>query len=296
MPMFDFSLLTHDLEALERQLEAVGAGSVINEPSLNQLFCQHLNSGGGRTRAMLALAAGRTLGLPDAVRFAIASSVELLHQASLIHDDIQDQDPMRRGQASVWHTAGESAAICLGDNLIAAAFEQLTALPDPYLAELPRLVVMLSRGVSVMAAGQTLDCQWQPTDAISYADYEQIVRHKSGPLLGLPVALTLAVNGGTDDQVTRILHGASSIGVAYQLADDFVDRDEDRETRLNGFWVISSHLDNAHEAEHVLRERFEWHLQHARESVASLPSFCIDAFNVLIEALHRKYPSLQVAA
>lgn len=296
MPTFDFNQLTQDLQLLEQRLQQFGAQPVLSEQSLNQLFCQHLASGGGRTRAMLALAAGQTIGLPDPVRFSIASAVELLHQASLVHDDIQDRDPVRRGQVSVWKSAGESAAICLGDNLIAAAFESLTDLPEPFSHQLPRLVVMLSRGVSVMAAGQTLDCQWTPETPMSFADYEHIVRHKSGPLLGLPIALTLAVNGGDDNQVARILHGASSIGVAYQLADDFVDREEDRGTRLNGYWVISAHEGCEQDAEYRLRARFEWHLEQARASVASLPTFCIDAFNVLIDALQHKYPSLQAAA
>lgn len=296
MPAFDFSQLTQDLGRLEARLKQFGAQTVLDEPSLNHLFCQHLASGGARTRAMLALAAGHQIGLPESVRFAIASAVELLHQASLVHDDIQDRDPLRRGQAAVWTAAGESAAICLGDNLIAAAFESLAELPEPYTQHLPKLVVMLSRGVSVMAAGQTLDCQWTPDDDLSFASYEQIVRHKSGPLLGLPIALTLAVHGGTDDQISRILHGASSIGVAYQLADDFVDRDEDHQIRLNGYWVIRDQLGGTHDAETALRERFEWHLRQARASVSSLPPFCIDAFNVLIDALHQKYPSLQAAA
>ena len=296
MTNFDSQRLPSDLEKLEAQLQRRGATPVINEVSLNQLFCQHLQSGGSRTRAVLALAAGRAAGLSDAARFPVALSVELLHQASLVHDDIQDQDPIRRGQAAVWQHAGQPTAICLGDDLIACAFEQLADLPAEYLTQLPRLTRLLSRGIGTMAAGQALDCQWRPGSRTSLDEYEQIVRHKSGPLLGLPVAMVLALSEGSDDQVTKVLQGASSIGVAYQLADDWLDREEDKGARLNGYWVIRERGCDHLEAERQLRGLFDAHLDQAKQSVSGLPGYCVGAFNELVHALQRKYPTLKAAA
>ena len=296
MPTFDLSYLQSELHQLEHRLKQYGAKSVKNEVSLNKLFVNHLASGGSRTRAIIALAAGRSVGIPESASLAIACSVELLHQASLIHDDIQDQDSLRRGQAAVWSIAGSSSALCLGDELIGGAFEELALIPNPHSAELPRLIAMLSRGISLMAAGQTLDCQWTTDTPTSFEDYEQIVRHKSGPLLGLPIAMTLAITGGTDDQVARVLSGASSIGIAYQLADDFSDKAEDEKKRLNGFWVLAANTYDRSDPEVALRQRFEMHLQNARESVQILPGFCIEAFNILIQALYNKYPSFKAVA
>ena len=296
MQAFDFSLLDNDLIELEHRLRQYGSKPVKDEVSLNQLFIDHLSSGGSRTRAILALAAGHSQNLSAPARLSIAASVELLHQASLIHDDVQDEDSTRRGQAAVWTVAGISSAICLGDDLIGAAFEELALLPEPHIQQLPRLITMLSRGISVMAAGQTIDCQWTPNSHLLFDDYERIVRHKSGPLLGLPIAMVLALSEGTDDQVTRVLAGASSIGVAYQLADDLVDKADDFNHRLNGFWVLADQITDGSDPETVLRLRFEWHLNHARESVKMLPDFCIQAFEVLIQALHQKYPSFKAAA
>ena len=178
MQTFDFSLLQSDLAELEERLKQYGSKPIKEEISLNQLFIDHLASGGSRTRAVLALAAGHSQSLEKVSRLSIATSVELLHQASLIHDDVQDEDSTRRGQAAVWTVAGKSSAICLGDDLIGAAFEELAQLPPHQIHHLPRLVTMLSRGISVMAAGQTIDCQWTPESRISFEDYEQIVRHK----------------------------------------------------------------------------------------------------------------------
>lgn len=296
MNTFDFSLLKTDLADLEERLRQYGSKPVKDEISLNQLFIDHLASGGSRTRAMLALAAGHSQCLDKAARLSIAASVELLHQASLIHDDVQDEDSTRRGKASVWAVAGKSSAICLGDDLIGAAFEELAQLPESHIHQLPRLVTMLSRGISVMAAGQTIDCRWTPDERLSFLDYEQIVRHKSGPLLGLPIATVLALTGGSDDQILQVLAGASSIGVAYQLADDLSDQTEDFNQRLNGYWVLAETITDGADPESVLRERFDWHLENARHSVQTTPQFCVDAFEVLIQALHQKYPTFKVAA
>ena len=94
-----------------------------------------------------------------------------------------------------------------------------------------------------MAAGQAIDCQWKPKSRhTTFTDYEQIVRHKSGPLLGLPIAMVLALANGSDEQVMRVLAGASSIGVAYQLADDLCDQAEDYNQRLNGYWVLAEKI------------------------------------------------------
>ena len=118
MQTFDFSLLQTDLAELEEKLRQYGSKPVKDEISLNQLFIDHLASGGSRTRAILALAAGHSQSLDKSARLSIAASVELLHQASLIHDDVQDEDSTRRGKAAVWAVAGKSSAICLGDDLI----------------------------------------------------------------------------------------------------------------------------------------------------------------------------------
>lgn len=296
MSSFDFTRLHSDLLAVEQRLLSYGAKAVADEISLNQLFADHLASGGSRTRASLALAAGQALDLPPPASIAVATAVELLHQASLIHDDLQDNDSTRRGQEAVWSVAGSSSAICLGDDLIGGAFQELAMISESHIQHLPRLVTLLSRGISVMAAGQTLDCQWSPKSQTTLQQYEEIVRHKSGPLLGLPIALILVLADGSDDEVAQILRGASSIGIAYQLADDLLDRDEDRGHRLNGYWVLAECLPTGADPEAMLRERFEYHLEHARHSVRNLPSYCPQAFDILIDALYQKYPAFREAA
>lgn len=292
----DLNYLPKDLEILEQRLCRHGSTSIYTEDSLNQLFQSHLGAGGSRTRAILALVAGHELNVPSEIRYILATTVELLHQASLIHDDIQDNDALRRGQASVWTVAGESAAICLGDNLIAAAFEELAKLPSTFMHKLPRLINLSSAAISRMAAGQTLDCQWRADSQVNFNQYEQIVMHKSGPLLGLPIALVAEIYNTSDNCNHSVMAAASRIGVAYQLADDLSDRFEDQGMRLNGFWVLAEQSMSETEAEQTLRQEFEHQLTQARQHINELPDFCLQAFDVLITALLEKYPAFKAAA
>ena len=298
MPVYDLNYFPQDLKILEQRLCQYGSVAVQAETSLNQLFQNHLAAGGSRTRAILALAAGHAVNLPDEVRYILATSIELLHQASLIHDDIQDRDTLRRGQASVWTVAGESSAICLGDDLIGAAFQELAKLPHEYSQKLPDLINLLSAAISRMAAGQTLDCQWQMGSPMTFSQYEQIVQHKSGPLLGLPIAMVMTIKdqNAVAEDINRVMTGACCMSVAYQLADDLSDRFEDQGARLNGYWVLASQATEEINVEQALRQEFERQLLNARQCVCDLPSFCTEAFEVLIEALHQKYPSFRVAA
>ena len=91
----------------------------------------HFKAGGGRTRAKLGLAAARHLALLPQQAVALATVAELLHNASLIHDDIQDKTPSRRGRLAVWAKYGSDVAILVGDLMVSAAYAVLASFPDP---------------------------------------------------------------------------------------------------------------------------------------------------------------------
>ena len=115
-----------------------------NEPS-----CFHLASGGSRTRAKLCIEAGLALQLHAKTIIALASSIELLHNASLIHDDLQDADATRRGRQSVWKKYGKSHAVCAGDVMIAAAFGSLANVET--FSSLPAILMQTQEAVSVLS-------------------------------------------------------------------------------------------------------------------------------------------------
>lgn len=186
---------------------------------INTALRHHFNAGGGRVRMALALDSGRRLGLSPKNRLRLALATELLHNASLIHDDLQDQDPTRREQPAVWAAYGTDVAILAGDYLLASAFGQLAHCTD----QVPRLIQHVQKRTTDLIFGQALDLAANDqAEAFSLECYRQIVSAKSGALLSMPLELTLLAAGQA-----QYLPAAHTVGqafaVAYQISDDLKD-------------------------------------------------------------------------
>jgi geranylgeranyl diphosphate synthase type II len=177
----------------------------------------HFQSGGLRMRAQLGIDAAVALNLPRRVCLVCAVAPELLHNASLIHDDLQDGDTMRRGNPAVWSAYGKDTAILTGDYLISLAYSALADHPRPASA-----LRAMHDCIATTIAGQTQDVRTaQPTPD----DYEMIAANKSGPLLALPVRLALiAANAPGEEIATRV---GCDLSKAYQTLDDIADRSAD---------------------------------------------------------------------
>ena len=188
----------------------------------NQPAHYHLMTGGSRIRMRVCLDMSLCLGLNDEDAMRLASAVELLHNASLIHDDIQDGDSLRRGQSAVWVKFGTNLAICTGDYLIARAFGTLANISSPNV--LPQLLEATQNAVSVTIEGQNADLTAK--EHISSPNYESIAEKKAGPLLALALELPL-ISSGRLTEIPTAKHAASSLAIAYQILDDIKDSVED---------------------------------------------------------------------
>ena len=182
----------------------------------------HLSAGGARVRARLALHTGRALGRPESESIAIAAACELLHNASLVHDDLQDRDEQRRGQVAVWRRYGDAVAICVGDLMLSAAYAALGAVG----ASAAQLSVRMHRRIGEVIHGQCADLALQGGVKTSLENYERVASAKSAPLLILPLemALTLA---GRDEAVATATAAGSLFAIGYQIADDLEDASHD---------------------------------------------------------------------
>ena len=178
----------------------------------------HLATGGGRVRAKLGVEAAEILNLGDRIALACACGPELLHNASLVHDDLQDRDEMRRGQPAVWRRFGPAAAISIGDLMVSAAYAALASHPDP-----ARAILLAHDALSRTARGQARDLL--RADA-SVAAYRAMVADKTGALIALPVRLALAARQ-LDGDALAVACG-DALAFAYQALDDIADRDADR--------------------------------------------------------------------
>lgn len=188
----------------------------------------HLNAGGQRVRTRIALQAGLAAGLSPADAVTIAATVELLHNASLVHDDIQDRDELRRGQQAVWFRFGVNTAICTGDLLLSAAYATLCKLEDA--RALAQMILLVHERVAMAIDGQCADLGTSvatPVDsAIAIAEYQHIAAAKSGALLSLPLELVLLASG-QQQYLPDAWHAAEAFAIGYQIVDDLHDVQSD---------------------------------------------------------------------
>ncbi len=198
---------------------ARGAGSAAQRAAR-----YHLESGGKRARAELALKAGSALGILDADNLALAATVELLHNSSLVFDDLQDRDTERRGTPAVWVRFGADVALCTGALMLSAAYGALSTLTDQ--ARVGPLVAHTHRRTALLIHGQTADLAVANHTGTSLREYEQVAAEKSGVLFALPIELAL-LYVGCEWAVEHARKAAHALAVGYQIADDLEDLESD---------------------------------------------------------------------
>ncbi len=280
--------IDEDLGLVELSLGGYGAGPLATELSLSEALRYHLASGGSRTRARIALQCASEAGLRENTKLGIATACELLHQASLLHDDVMDKDEKRRDGESVWSLYGSSSAICLGDELIASAFAELGNIDSEDMANLSKMICCLHLAVSRSAAGQSLDCQLSDSLETNLETYERATSHKSGPLLALPIELVMIVKNEKQQHFSCMKGVASAFGIAYQLIDDYEDREVDKGAQLNGYWVIRDFVSSDEEAISILNQRYQWYCRVIERGLACLPSYTQGAVKFFLNALNNK--------
>jgi geranylgeranyl pyrophosphate synthase len=204
--------------AVERAMREVSLG----EDTIGQAAREQLAADGKRLRARLTVEAARAVAPAaptadqDETTWA-AAAVELIHQASLVHDDLMDGDSERRGSEAAWRNYGADGAILLGDHLIAAAFEAAARADNT-----PNLVTRIAVAVRTAISGQAREIEAvTPGDAANaVAAYETRVRKKSGRLMALPVEAGLITAGADAATVEAAGRAWSALGAAYQIGDD----------------------------------------------------------------------------
>lgn len=229
----------------------------------------HLNSGGHRIRAMFCVQAGIALHLPTKSIIAQACTIELLHNASLIHDDLQDLEAVRRDKPSVWKQYGKSHAICAGDVMISAAYGALADIGNhPALAA---LLAQTHQAVSITAKGQSYDLN--ATNNISQEQYEEIAAMKSGPLVQLTLNLPLLM-ADMPQHIAVAEQALQQFAIAYQIVDDFNDwRQDAQQNNLNLVNLLAQKCP-IDEAIYSAQNRAQDLLVQCEQNLALLPFDC----------------------
>ena len=196
----------------------ISARLLENETTLSLAARYHFEKPGKMVRAKMALHAASILKVNDAAALHWAAAIEILHNASLIHDDICDNDLLRRDRPSIWSKYGPNVALTLGDWLIALAFE--LAAEAGQRAQTPLLVKILAQHMATTTAGEASEFSLEK--ALEWERYIEIASDKTAPLLTAPLegvaAMALHV-----DASSSIGTYFRSLGAAYQIANDIMN-------------------------------------------------------------------------
>lgn len=192
---------------------------------LNKWLSHQKKTKGKFIRAQLALAAGELLDLPKNTVIKWATACELMHTASLVHDDICDQDVKRRGDKTIWKKYGIPAAICTGDFLIAQAFNKISEIETGWHQTI--LLKSLSDSVKKIIDGQVRDVEVN-VKKISLKEYEKIAYEKTGPLLMTPLDGMFRCKELTEAEITGLVNLMHIIGLVYQMINDLNNAKSDK--------------------------------------------------------------------
>ena len=173
--------------------------------------------GGKRMRPMLILLMAKNFGEVSAVTQNAAVGLELLHTASLVHDDVVDESSERRGQASVNATYDNKVAVLVGDYILS------TALLRVSLTDHQRIVQLLAELGRTLAAGEILQLSNIQNQSFSEDVYYQIINNKTAALFEACAKIGALSAGATDEQIVAAAKFGQNIGVIFQIRDDIFD-------------------------------------------------------------------------
>lgn len=186
-------------------------------PALRPALRHHFAGGGKRVRGALVLLSAAAVGAAEAVALPGAVALELVHNFSLVHDDVIDGDEERRHRPTVWARFGVGQAVVGGDALALAAIELLLA--DPTAARV-RAAAVLAQATQAMIGGQADDMALEGRDAVTVEECLAMEAGKTGALLACAASLGAILGEAPDETVTALAAFGAHVGIAFQAVDD----------------------------------------------------------------------------
>lgn len=198
-----------------------------NLPGLYEPISYTLQAGGKRLRPLLVLAACKACDVNPEEAINQALGIEMFHNFTLLHDDVMDRAETRRGRPTVhmkWNTA---TAILSGDTMLTLATQLISRCPDD---KLPEVLGLFNRTAIEIYEGQQMDMDFESRNDVSVVEYLEMIRLKTGVLLGCAVAIGAVMAHASSQTVRALYDFGVNLGLAFQLQDDFLDTFGDTET------------------------------------------------------------------
>jgi geranylgeranyl diphosphate synthase type II len=196
--------------------------SSLYEP--NEYF---LSWGGKRIRPVMCLMGNELFDEIHPDTWHMATAIELFHNFTLIHDDIMDAAPLRRGMETVHIRYGESTALLAGDVMLIKAYEYLNKINPQYLHRILNLFNTTAREV---CEGQQLDMDFEKLESVSLDAYIHMISLKTSVLLAASLEMGAVIGGASEGNCRHLYDFGKNLGIAFQVQDDYLDAFGDPET------------------------------------------------------------------
>ena len=184
----------------------------------------HLVEGGGkRMRATLPWLVGKAVGDTHAGLLDIGAAIETVHNFTLVHDDIMDDDELRRGRNAVHIEYGMPTAINAGDAMLAIAFERLVQAENLTPTDVAPLVNRIAWMVRRVSEGQQLDIEFEDRLEVSEEDYLEMIEGKTAVMFWICAEIGARISGAGEETVQLMADWGKALGLCFQLMDDVID-------------------------------------------------------------------------
>ena len=179
-----------------------------------------LSLGGKRIRPVMLLMAADMFGGNPETAMPAALGLEIFHNFSLVHDDIMDRAPLRRGKPTVHEKWNANSAILSGDTMLVKAYEQFLRLPEPLIRPALGIFNLTATGV---CEGQQMDMNFEERNDVTIDEYLEMIRFKTAVLIGAAFRLGSLVAGASETNQQQLFEFGIHTGLLFQLRDDLLD-------------------------------------------------------------------------
>ncbi|MCI2395430.1 polyprenyl synthetase family protein [Aliiroseovarius sediminis] len=188
-----------------------------NAPRIPEVTAHLVEAGGKRLRPMLTLAAAKLCGYPGPYHIHLAATVEFIHTATLLHDDVVDESGQRRGRPTANLLWDNKSSVLVGDYLFSRSFQMMVETGNL------RVLSILSNASATIAEGEVLQLTAAQDLATNEGVYLQVVRGKTAALFSAATEVGGVIAGADEGQVKALFDYGDALGVSFQIVDDLLD-------------------------------------------------------------------------
>ncbi|MCA0870962.1 polyprenyl synthetase family protein [Seohaeicola saemankumensis] len=207
--------LSHEMEAVNSLIRTRMASE--HAPRIPEVTAHLVEAGGKRLRPMLTLAAARLCGYEGDHHIRLAATVEFIHTATLLHDDVVDESAQRRGRPTANLLWDNKSSVLVGDYLFARSFQLMVETGSL------RVLDILANASATIAEGEVLQMTAAQDLRTDESVYLQVVRGKTAALFSAATESGGVIAGAEDAQVQALFDYGDALGIAFQIADDLLD-------------------------------------------------------------------------